>query len=90
VHLLDPGGRMVAQEDSMPMSNQHPTTEWAPGEAIVDRYYDLAIPGEAASGEYSLEIGLYGPGGKRLDVLDSMGNPRDARLLVPGIRVGKR
>lgn len=88
VHLLDPSGRMVAQEDSMPMSNQHPTTDWMPGEAIVDRYYDLPLSADAPAGEYSLEIGLYHqPIGQRLDLLDAMGNPRDARLLVPGIQV---
>jgi uncharacterized membrane protein len=87
VHLLDASGRLVSQKDAMPMSNQHPTTEWQAGETVVDGIYDLALDEHATPGEYALEIGLYRTGGQRLDVLDALGNPRDARVLVPGIRV---
>jgi uncharacterized membrane protein len=87
VHLLDANGRLVSQKDAMPMSNQHPTTEWQAGEVVVDRVYDLVLDEHATPGEYALEIGLYGAGGQRLDVLDALGKPRDARLLVPGIQV---
>ncbi len=87
VHLLDGQGGVVSQKDSMPMSNQHPTTEWQPGETVVDMFYDLPVSDKAAPGEYSLEIGLYRADGRRLDVLDALGNPKDARVVVPGIRV---
>jgi uncharacterized membrane protein len=88
VHLLDANGRVVSQKDGMPMSNQHPTTEWQAGETIVDMFYDLPLEEQIAPGQYSLEIGLYRAGGHRLDVLDALGNPKDARVVVPGIRVG--
>ena len=83
-HLLDPDGRQVSQEDSMPMSNLHPTSEWQAGEIVADGIYELALPADAAPGEYALELGLYdGSDGKRLDVLDAMGNPKDARVVIP-------
>ena len=88
VHLLDPAGRLISQEDSMPMSNLYPTTAWRPGEHIADGIYELQIPEDALVGSYTLEFGLYHlQTGRRLDVLDEMGNPRDTRLLIPHIRV---
>lgn len=87
-HLLDPAGRQVSQEDSMPMSNLHPTTAWRPDEMIADGVYELPIPPDAPPGEYTVEFGLYNVvGGERLDVLDHLGNPQDARALLSGIRV---
>ena len=89
VHLLDPIGRQVSQEDSMPMSNLYPTTDWKPGEVIADGIYELSLDPDLAPGEYSLEIGLYSlESGQRLDVLDHIGNPQDTRMLVFGIKIG--
>lgn len=88
VHLLDPAGRLVSQRDSMPMSNLYPTTEWKPGETVVDRVYSLPISPQTAAGDYTLELGLYDLGsGERLDVLDAMGNPQDTRVLISGLKV---
>jgi len=87
-HLLDPEGRQVGQEDSMPMSNLHPTNEWQAGEVVTDGIYELPVRADAAPGEYALELGWYDvSSGQRLDVLDAMGNPKDARLVIPGIEV---
>ncbi len=87
-HLLDPGGRLVSQEDSMPMSNLHPTNEWQAGEVVTDGIYELPVRADAAQGEYALELGLYDVNsGQRLDVLDTMGNPKDVRVIIPGIEV---
>ena len=41
--LLDAEGRVVAQQDSVPVHFTYPTTAWAPGELVRD-VYDLAIP----------------------------------------------
>ena len=87
-HLLDPTGRQVSQEDSMPMSNLYPTTAWRPDEIIADGVYELSLPPDAPPGEYTVEFGLYNiVGGQRLDVLDQLGNPQDTRALLSGIRV---
>ncbi len=87
-HLLDPEGRQVSQEDSMPMSNLHPTTVWRAGEVVVDGVYELPIPLDAPPGSYALEFGLYNViGGQRLDVLDHLGNPQDTRVVIQDIYV---
>lgn len=41
--LVDAEGRVVAQQDSVPVHFTYPTTAWAPGELVRD-VYDLAIP----------------------------------------------
>ncbi len=58
VHLLDPSGRIVAQEDQAPVEGTYPTTRWQPGELIVDAY-DLRANG--SPGEYALVAGMYDP-----------------------------
>jgi len=89
VHLLDPSGRQVSQKDSMPMSNLRPTTDWRPGETLADGVYELPIPAQSPPGEYALEVGLYHlASGKRLNVLDPMGNPQDTKILIRGVPVG--
>jgi hypothetical protein len=47
--LLDPGGRLVAQHDSMPVDNTLPMSTWEPGEAIFDPI-TLSIPGSFGTG----------------------------------------
>lgn len=60
VHLVDPAGRIISQQDRLPGGGQFPTTGWLPGEYLTDTYH-LPIPGEVAAGRnlYRLEIGLY-------------------------------
>lgn len=41
--LVDAAGRVVSQEDGVPVHFTYPTTAWAPGESIND-VYDLAVP----------------------------------------------
>jgi len=57
-HLLDPSGKLVAQQDNMPQQGQTPTTCWIPGEIITDDY-TLTVPAEAIPGTYTLTTGLY-------------------------------
>lgn len=57
-HLLDPAGFLRGQQDNAPVGGTYPTSQWAPGEVIVDAY-DIALPADASSGAYSLEVGLY-------------------------------
>jgi uncharacterized membrane protein len=86
-HLIDENGRMMGQKDNLPVSGLYPTTEWTPGEKVVDRY-EIATGPEIPLGEYSLEIGLYElDSGERLPVLDVMGLPQDSRAILGKVRV---
>jgi len=69
VHLIGPGGDLVAQQDAEPIS---PTTEWGAGERLGDPH-QVAIPADAAAGRYQLRTGMYPQGrpGYRLSVVDS-------------------
>jgi len=67
VHLLDGGGKVVAQRDAPPLDGAYPTSVWDPPEIVKDSY-DLTIPADAR-GPFSVEIGMYEqPGLKRLPV----------------------
>ena len=57
VHLVDAGGKMVAQADSRPAAGSRPTTGWRADEIIADRHV-LTVPA-IAPGEYRLLVGLY-------------------------------
>jgi hypothetical protein len=86
-HLIDQDGRIMGQKDNRPVSGLYPTTEWTPGEKIVDRY-EIATAPEIPPGEYSIEIGLYElDSGERLPVLDVMGLPQDSRAILGKVRV---
>lgn len=58
VHLLDRQGQIISQQDQPPGGGQFPTTGWLPPEYLTDSY-QLAIPADAAPGQYVLSIGLY-------------------------------
>jgi len=67
-HVLahDAGNPMlVAGKDNPPGENSLPTTRWQPGWRILDEY-QIQLPADLASGEYSLEIGLYQASGEHL------------------------
>jgi uncharacterized membrane protein len=86
-HLIDENERIMGQKDNRPVSGLYPTTEWTPGERIVDRY-EIATGPEIPPGEYSIEIGLYElDSGERLPVLDVMGLPKDSRVVLGKVQV---
>jgi hypothetical protein len=58
VHVLDAKGNIVAQADHQPQDGNNPTSSWEPGEEIRDAV-DLALPTNAPSGDYRIEIGMY-------------------------------
>ena len=60
VHLLDPDGRIVSQQDQIPGGGQFPTTGWVPDEFLTDTY-NLRLPADIPPGQaaYRLEVGLY-------------------------------
>ena len=62
LHLVEPGGTLLTQSDGMPGGNR-PTTGWLPGEYVLDEHRLTLSPG---GGDYTLRVGLYKPGGRRL------------------------
>jgi hypothetical protein len=57
VHALDTSGKLVGQQDNMPVRDQLPTSCWQPGEYVADPY---TVPLSAgARGPFSIEVGLY-------------------------------
>ncbi len=68
-HLLGPDGKLVAQQDKQPLDGFFPTSRWLPGQTVADSY-QLALPTDAAPGQYTLEVGLYNlADGQRLPVV---------------------
>lgn len=68
-HLIGPNGQLYGQWDNPPVRGTYPTTEWSPGESVVDQY-EIVVSSDAPPGDYHLLAGLYDPGtGTRLPVL---------------------
>ncbi len=64
--LLDATGKVVAQDDRVPVHFTYPTTAWTPGEVVAD-VYDLSLPQGAPPGPYDVLLILYraADGGER-------------------------
>jgi hypothetical protein len=83
VHLLNEGGIMGGQWDSVPGSGLLPTNSWLEGEVIADEY-EVPIGAGAPPGEYLIEIGMYEAStGERLEVKEKV----DDKVLLEKIRV---
>lgn len=80
VHLYDGEMRIWAQRDSRPVRGTYPTTQWQPGELIVDQY-PLALSRDAPSADCRLGVGMYLPTtGQRTEVYQ--GGIRDSSSTV--------
>ena len=55
VHLLEPAGQVLAQDNSEPA---RPTSGWVPGEYVTDPH-DIPLPLELPPGDYVVEVGMY-------------------------------
>jgi len=67
-HVVDSRGNIVGQRDSEPAGGSRLTSDWSPGEVIVDNY-GLPLPPGTPSGEHILRIGMYAlDDGRRLPV----------------------
>lgn len=80
VHLLDADGTMVAQHDGTPAEGGRPTTEWRPGELVIDRH-ELEPPAEAR-GPFMAVVGLYDPTSGRREPLESSPGVDAVSILV--------
>ncbi len=65
VHIVGADGQMLAQSDGEPAGWTRPTPGWAVGEVVLDERV-MAIPANAAPGDYAIRVGLYTPEGPRL------------------------
>lgn len=57
VHVVDAAGTTVAQRDLPLRYGDYPSSNWQPGELVIDRA-DLPLPA-LPPGQYRLEVGLY-------------------------------
>ncbi len=75
VHLYGPDGKLWAQQDNQPVRGTYPTSEWQPGETIVDSY-ELQVPAKLPAGSFTLSVGMYDSQTlERLTVVDSHSQP---------------
>jgi len=81
------GNFIWGQVDSEPLNGQAPTTTWAPGAVIADRY-SIPVAPDAPAGLYRLEVGLYGlVDGQRLPVVAAGGQPLGDAVELGSIEV---
>jgi hypothetical protein len=82
-HLIGPQGQMISQVDAVPQGYGRPTTDWRPGETIIDEYR-LSIPPDAPLGTYELQVGMYNlKTMQRLPLLDTAGQRQtDDEMLI--------
>ena len=62
--LFDASGRLIAQQDNLPVQGLAPTDTWQAGTPIRDPYA-LVLPPDAAPGNYDLQVGMYDSQGRR-------------------------
>jgi len=85
-HLLDREENIWGQKDKIAWGWFHPTTDWLPGEVIVQEF-EIPVSADAPPGEYTIEVGMYDKETKeRLPVFDGAGN----RLLGDRILLSKK
>lgn len=60
VHLLAEDGRLLAQHDEIPNGGQRPTSEWLPGEYVIDPH-QLSWRENGYAGPARIVVGLYDP-----------------------------
>ena len=66
-----------AQDDTRPGRGSYPTTQWQPGEIVIDQYH-LTIPPDIPRGDYQIEIGMYTlETGARVRMTDANGAPME-------------
>jgi 4-amino-4-deoxy-L-arabinose transferase-like glycosyltransferase len=84
VHLRDAAGATLTQADGPPQAGAYPTSFWDAGEAVIDDRA-IALPADAAPGDYTLVIGLYDlTSGNRLAIDGSAGATEAA---LPPVKV---
>jgi 4-amino-4-deoxy-L-arabinose transferase-like glycosyltransferase len=89
VHLRGLNGCVISQDDYPPLKNLYPTYYWPVGEVVPDSH-TLAIPSDAPSGWYRLEVGIYDSATKeRLPAAPVEGGPVEDSVAVDYVRLGE-
>ena len=80
VQVLDAADRIVGQVDAWPVQGTFPTSQWRPGETVIDPYLVQLSP-DLEPGDYRVIVGFYLLAtGQRLAVVDAAGNAVDDRV----------
>jgi len=58
VHVLAPDGSVTAQEDKLLERRRVATSQWEPGVLAMEEY-DMVLPADAATGVYTINLGVY-------------------------------
>ncbi len=82
VHVSDATGQLVAQHDSIPALWTNPTTDWVPGETVID-FHPLLLDSAQGRGPFTVRVGLYDPGdGQRIALVDVSGGQGENALVL--------
>jgi hypothetical protein len=80
-HLLDQTGLLRGQQDNPPRQGTFPTSDWVPGETVIDVYH-IPLDEDVPLGSAMIEIGMYDPSdGERL-VARGRDADREARRIL--------
>jgi len=89
LHLYSTDGKLWSQHDAPPRRGTYPTTQWSPGEIIVDQF-DMEIPADMPVGTYSLFVGMYDSlTQERVTIVDDKSPVLDRRLFLMNIMVDR-
>jgi hypothetical protein len=87
VHITSDAGRIVAQQDHRPQGGLFPTSLWAVGDILRERYV-LTLPGTLAAGKYQIQVGWFDPSrGPRLPILNPTPSDQADRAKVAEVDV---
>jgi mannosyltransferase len=89
VHLLEPAGKLLVEDNSEPAGGARPTTGWVPGEYVTDPH-ELLLPLDLPAGIYLVEVGMYDAGARglpRLAIIGSESQGTTDRVIFGPIKV---
>ncbi len=82
VHIIAEDETILAQQDRLPLSGEHPTSAWLSQEVVIDPYH-IPLPAEAPKGRYRIAVGLYdADSGARLPAYDQAGNRLESDRII--------
>jgi len=85
VQILNADGRLIAQDDSVPVSWTYPTDAWQSGEIVVD-FHSIVLSADVVPGTYAVQAGMYDEQTmQRLSVLSSAGAVVDDKVMLTKI-----
>ena len=85
VQILNADGRLIAQDDSVPVLWTYPTDAWQGGEIVVD-FHSIVLPTDVIPGTYTVQAGMYEEQTmQRLSVLSSAGVVVDDKAMLTKI-----